>query len=590
MKRLNIFLPFIVCSVLTIFLFLRLQQTQQTAYLYREDMNIFLFDVDWIVDQLSPYCGVIDSLGKFFVQLFDTAFIGALLTALLSALGSFFLWLVMRLLGSKGWMFPLAFLPEYIECFLLSETYRHYGSIVAILFLSVSLWIYSYLLKRDYRQRVFGGAILTLILLHTSGSIALYFAISALLIDILKNVKKALYGVLPVVAVLIVSYIYVNQGLATGYDNIFTGKCYSEYYVENSLMLSVPLLSLLFILIVSAVAKRFQTQETSSPNLIMAMVLSIILCLAFYKITDRTRLRDLDTQMELFHNIDKEQWGAIISNPNINMSNDILANCLNLALSHEGRLLDDLYKYPQKNVFSLMSDAETFAEESSLLAHIYYQMGLVSRSLAFSLWTMAGTYPGTPELLKLNIKLRLILGDYAVAEKYIRFLEKTWKYGEWARSQRRFLWNDQAVEADKELGNQRKNLPENSSEFASLHGMVYDLTKVLDTNPTNVAARDYAIAALLLNKNYDDIKRFVETYYGTDVMTDMPLRLQEAVVAYSEKDADYCLSHGVEEKTLARFAAFREKVLSTRHAGRQGTNVKAGLSEFRDTFWFSILK
>jgi hypothetical protein len=55
-----------------------------------------------------------------------------------------------------------------------------------------------------------------------------------------------------------------------------------------------------------------------------------------------------------------------------------------------------------------------------------------------------------------------------------------------------------------------------------------------------------------------------------------------------ERDMDYCRRYGVSEQTIARFASFRQKILTLRHR-QPNANPKSQLSEFRDTFWFYML-
>lgn len=46
---------------------------------------------------------------------------------------------------------------------------------------------------------------------------------------------------------------------------------------------------------------------------------------------------------------------------------------------------------------------------------------------------------GNPRMLKRLVQTNLIYGAYPVAEKYIRILENTFYYKDWAKSQRKFL-------------------------------------------------------------------------------------------------------------------------------------------------------
>ena len=284
-----------------------------------------------------------------------------------------------------------------------------------------------------------------------------------------------------------------------------------------------------------------------------------------------------------------ENWDGILSTPNVSMQNALNANFVNFALSKKGELLDKLFLYPQINASSLLNENfGTFVEEHSVYSEIYYHLGIVSQTLELSLAAMAGTYPGTPLLLQQFVRSRIVLGDYDLAGKFVYRLSKTYAYKDWAERQQQFLHNDAAVEADPEYGLKRRTLPELSSEFVSMNGLLYDLMKALTANPDNEVAREYTIACVLLQKNFDFIRAFVEEYYSTPVLPTLPVRLQEAVVTYSERDMDYCRRYGVSEEVISRFASFRQKILTLRHR-QPSANPKSQMSEFRDTFWYFML-
>lgn len=189
-------------------------------------------------------------------------------------------------------------------------------------------------------------------------------------------------------------------------------------------------------------------------------------------------------------------------------------------------------------------------------------------------------------MTKLLIKSHLIYGQYPAAEKFISLLEKTWAYHEWASSQRKFLYNDQAVESDPELGTKRKSLSSDKDLFANIIGLFDNLMIILEENPLNKAALDYTIGTLLLSKDLPAIKTFVERFSGTEVLPILPEPLQQAVISYAEHDPEYCRKYGVTDKILSEFSIFKQRVLGLRHA-RQ--NVATGIADYQPTFWYYLI-
>ena len=218
-----------------------------------------------------------------------------------------------------------------------------------------------------------------------------------------------------------------------------------------------------------------------------------------------------------------------------------------------------------------------------MLTHIYYQMGNVGASMNKAFDSFVGNRYGNPTMLKMLVKANLIYGSYDLADKYLSLLEKTWAYGEWASQQRRFINNDEAVNADPEYGPKRKGLPK-GDYFVFQKGPYMDMLHLLDAGSTDLGTRDYAIAFVILAKDGKNIKRFVESYYGTEVMKEVPVILQQALIAVSEDDLEYCKEHGVTEETIKAYEEYKKTYLSARNSGMNpATALK---KDFRKTYWY----
>ncbi len=586
MSRIHKILVPTITIVFIVLLFLHLQTTQEFSYYYREQQQIFQQDWSFVAAHMRAFGGLATVVSMFLTQFFAEPYMGALITAVACGLTTFFLWLFFSGISNAKYLLPLAFVPVIIENVYLQRTDAYYDGLVAMLAAAVCLWLYSVAAKRHYLVRCIAGLAATTSLYPLFGSVAMLFAVCALLFDILTRKQRAYMGLLYVLVVLVVGFVGVSNGWITDYGSAFYVGLYNEYYIEPTpalglAWLSVPVTMLVFW------ACRFVHYRSSIAGCAVFLVLAVSVASAYVVKSEAVKNKDFYTLQELYHYISTEQWDKVTSCRNINPNVDLHMNCLNLALSHEGRLVDDLFKYPQRDVRSLITSLGAFTEENILFTQMYYRMGVASQALKLGFGTEVGIKEGNPTVMKTLIKTRLIYGEYAVADKYLCLLERTRTYRDWAKLYRRFLYDDKAVEADAELGMMRRSLPQDGTEFVSMRGVLYDLLKVLEANPQNENARDYLIAFMLLQKDFNQIKAFVDTYYGTPVLPELPMRLQEAVVSYAERDADYCLGHGVTQQTLDRFADFRQKTLGAR---RNGGNVKAALRGYSGTFWYDIVK
>lgn len=578
----------IITAVGALLLGVQLQAEQAYMFFYRESQQLLFLDWSYISEVLLQFGGVGIFVSQFLVQFFIHPVVGAATTAVIVGVSVWMLWLTMRKINDNVALLPLLFVPSLFVVMYIATSYHHYTGLVAIMFMAIALWGYSLCREQSYMVRVGIGAAITLVLYLFVGSIGMLFAVCALLFDaVLKREKWYLGAIYAAIACVAGSYL-VHTGDIIDYEFAYTPKFYNEFYVEMT-----PFLHMAWVAMVAVMAVIYAAGLIKRMSLWINGALGAILCLAvagwYLQRHEKEVNAGLYSYMELYHHMVTENWDGILSTPNVSMQNALNANFVNFALSKKGELLDKLFLYPQINASSLLNENfGTFVEEHSVYSEIYYHLGIVSQTLELSLAAMAGTYPGTPLLLQQFVRSRIVMGDYDLAGKFVYRLSKTYAYKDWAERQQQFLHNDAAVEADPEYGLKRRTLPELSSEFVSMNGLLYDLMKALTANPDNEVAREYTIACVLLQKNFDFIRAFVEEYYSTPVLPTLPVRLQEAVVTYSERDMDYCRRYGVSEDVISRFASFRQKILTLRHR-QPSANPKSQMSEFRDTFWYFML-
>ena len=561
-----------------------LQQSQAALFQYREQQQIFLIDADYIADLLRQPAGLATLMAQYLTQYFNTPGAGAILTTIVLGISGLLSWFAIKRIDSDFRFLPLALFPAFLQVAYLPNMGYHYEGLTALLFCSIALYGYAIIAdKANNILRTLVGCILTAWLFLYAGSIATLFAICALVYDFLQQHGKAYLSVANLLVCLLLGAFYVSKGMIPGYDYALWVKGYCEWFTEPGIWLSLSWIALPLIMLFVWGMKKMNFKP----------LLHIILCQALFLaggifIVERTKAKtdkEFRTLAELMNAINHEDWDGIITSPDLNTSNYLHLNCLNLALSHKGKAMTDLFRVPQKGAQSLLASYQAYNDVNVLFSHIYYHTGIISESLCLSFGTMIATPNGNPSMLKLLVKERLILGDYDIAEKYITRLERTYSYRDWATSMRRFLYNDAAVEQDPELGVKRRDLPVDDHRFVVVDGVMADLMKVIGTNAQQTSAWEYALGMLMLEKNMAGIKQLVELpSFSPEIWNGtLPSLVQEAIVTYAENDADYCTAHGVTPETMQRFQTFRDLALDAR---RNNRNQQTALAQFRGSFWY----
>ncbi len=579
-------IPILLLLLCTCLLGLHLQATQEATFFYREQQQIFLFDSEYVLNILKTIGGLATICSQFIIQFFKVPLIGSLVTALIGGVSGWLFWLTLRKIHPALYLLPLAFLPILFQYLYLIKDSYHYEGLIALLFWSLALSLYSYGTRKfNWTYRTLIGCLLAIGLFYTMGSVAVLFVLSILLFDILQKSERWYASFIPLLLLLIVGSLCVLGGSKPDYDYVFWMKDYVEYFIELEPFYGFSWQIALLVMLLFFLSRYLDHIKTYLKALV-AVALLALSGIYYTQTALQQRNKDFYALMQMFHYIDTEQWDAIISSADLNYNNYLHLNCLNLALSHKGVIQTDLFKYPQSGIQSLVSKYQAHIEESFLFSQIYYHVGITSLAYNFAFGTSVGITHGSPVMTKLLIKSHLIYGQYPAAEKFISLLEKTWAYHEWASSQRKFLYNDLAVENDPELGTKRKSLSSDKDLFANIIGLFDNLMIILEENPQNKAALDYTIGILLLSKDLPAIKMFVERFSGTEVLPTLPEPLQQAVISYAEHDPDYCRKYGVTDKVLSEFSLFKQRVLGLRHA-RQ--DITAGIADYRPTFWYYLI-
>ncbi|MCF0160052.1 MAG: hypothetical protein HUJ99_04625 [Bacteroidaceae bacterium] len=576
-------LPVSVVAVMAVWLFVWLQGTQEFSYFYREQQQIFLFDSTYIGELLMQVGGVGAVMAQFLTQFFVLPYMGAAISMLLTVATAVFFWLSLRKLNEDPVWMPLAFVPSVVYNVYLSDNYAHYEGLLALLVFSLLLWGYGVLSSKTssiLRHAV--STAVTVLLFFAFGSIAMLYSLAVLLYEALLRRPHWVWSFSPLAAVIVIGLIANNQAWVVSPAYAFGMKGYVEFFFEPDLFYAASWLSALVVVLLVWLLAKIRIQPLA--GVCIAVLLLVALPLTANGISQKhldTNMRDMQ-QVAYYAN--QDDWDSIIAFAQPRTGNYIFLNYLNLAYAKKGQLLDRLFTIPQQGANSLMMKYEQYTDISILMARLYYHIGVIGQSQyhAFSS-NMSVTY-GSPAMTKMMITNYIINGRYQIAEKSLRMLEKSWFYADWARGQRRFLYNDQAVESDLELGTKRKDLPDNDG-FTMVYGPLNDIRNVIDANPEDPAAVEYAIGMMLLDKDFSSIRMFVESKYG--LVKTWPECLQEAIVAYSEKDMDYCRRYGVSEEVIRRFAQFRQETLTLRHSGGSITPLA---SKWGKTFWYYMLK
>ncbi|MBO6222147.1 MAG: hypothetical protein J6N46_09430, partial [Bacteroidales bacterium] len=418
------------------------------ALAYREQQQLFMFDKTYLWGTLLKVGGLATLLARFIVQFFWNPTAAIIITLALLGLSAYMTWAYVRD-SRKDWgLIPLCLIPSIIIGASLSDNSLHFEYLTSILLVQGALLIY----KNIKSRKVIGGIALSVILYLTAGSAALLFAVCTLFAGLGKDIKTAGINLLTVAAYGVLAFF--SAGVPT-WTAAFTP---AQYYDIDSTLPAfhwAGWIALPVVVLASRLAVKFRLKPWASTLFGLALLaLSFIPATKFDKKMAENQPR-LGYIFE-YYTIN-EDWDGLVKACEKAPWLPRTANYLNMALAWKGELADKLLKYDQRGADGLVMTTKDRAVDVAQ-AHIMFAMGNVAAAQDVAFNTLISLQGYCPSMMKINAQVELMRGSYEVADKYLSLLEKAPHYRGWAKEQRKFLYDDAAIEADPLLGNGRRNL------------------------------------------------------------------------------------------------------------------------------------
>ncbi len=548
---------------------------------YIEQSQLFLFSKAHWCETVAHPGGFARWIGEFLVQFFVLPYAGAAIVALLLVAVSAGVMAVAKRFCVSSCFFLLYLLPAVTLLWMHFDfNYRTQGTVAYLLML---VFLAAYVRIPAFRWRLRIGGVITPVLFWLGGPIVHLFALSALLFEWSKK-ERGWY------TSFFFLFLSILLSLACVYGSIsgeFRWILLPDLYYHDALHPKPAIYGSWGILPVILLVSHFLQQKSVSDKRTVRWLAGIVQVCLFVGFIGWSVIRFGDSKSLKLKRLDyyarTGQWDRTIEACQGELTNFLYLCHLNMALAHKGMLADRMFAYDQRGINGLLVQANKSENVSCLLSDAYFAMGAtaLSQEMAFEGYVCAMDN-GNPRMLKRLVQTNLIYGAYPVAEKYISLLEKTFAYRGWAKSQRKFLYNDEAVEKDPVLGVRRKALPIHNT-LAQLDGLTVDLERFSMANPTFQAPIQYAGAIYLLSKDLERFKGLIERFYGTDALPVLPLHFQEAVVILAENNPEYWSRFQLSETLITRFTAYKQLVLANRN-----NNALAGLAyrSYGNSYWF----
>lgn len=567
--------------VLFLFLFVFLRTFSEYHFYCVEQTQLFLHSWSFISDKLLEPGGLALVLSESLVQFFILPNAGALIMAALLTSLCALTWGLLRRIDPESHLFFLSGLP--VMCLLFMQWDFNYLTQGTVAFGMMLAALYLLLRVRHPLYRLATGLILSVLLFFLAGPIALLFAVSVCAFELMVHTSRWYYWGIPLVTVGILGVLSVYFSWIGEYRFAFLPDGYYHSRLVPGKVIYFSWLS--FLLAIGMVGFLKGKTALAGKRLMMVNLFQVLILLVlFWKGFDLYGDQKSYRLKTLEYFARTEQWDQILEMSGGKITNQLYACYLNLALAHKGVLADEAFRYNQRGIGGLVVTWNKSSPISALLSEVYFAMGnvAVAQEQAFEA-NIGALCDGNPRMIKRLVQTNLIYGAFPVAEKYIALLERTYYYKDWARAQRQFLYDDEAILRDPLLGKMRKCLL-SDNKLSQSDRFENELMWIAEQNPSFQSALQYLGLFYLLAKDIAGFEKMIETYSGTEVLPVLPVSFQEAIIISSEKDPEKWKRFGVSESIVRRFTEYKQQVL----AGKNNSSALPGLMyrSYGDTYWY----
>lgn len=530
------------------------------ALTFQEQLQLFLFDGDYFCERMAEPGGLARYVGEFLVQFYNATVIGALILAILFMMVQRLTW---RLMRCEDYYY-LSLIPALVLWFAMGDENVMLAYVVALIMAMGCILG----LRPLERLNLIGRVIIALVALPL-----LYWLIGPLaLLVAVCMVPTWLAGlaVIYVVALVLVSAWLLPYPLV----RLAVGIGYYRFPV------TIPYLLLLIPVLIAMMHYGCRHLPKPKQGVKYALILAItaLLFVPQYYGFDAKKYE----LMEYDYLVRIKDWNGIIAKAEQQTPDKPMSvSATNLALAMTNQLGERAFEFYQRGSQGLLPPFERNYATTQLTGEIYFHLGLVNTAqrLAFEAMEAISNYNKSGRALKRLVETNVINGQYKVAEKYIKILEKTIFYRRWAERMRAMLGDEKAINAHPLYGTLRQYRLQEDFLFSDT-----ELDKICGQlfmhNHQNQMAAQYLLMMPLLDK---DVPRFMQyAQYVQSQVRYNPRSCQEAI-AFGFMQQRQQPPQGLVSPLILQQLNDFSRIYS---AGGKGA---PGLEQFRNSVWYYLM-
>ena len=484
---------------------------------FQEQYQMFLFDIGYFLERIVLPGGLADYISEFLVQFYYMPVLGGTIIALLLMSIQAISWGLMKQYGMKA-VFPgylLSFVPSIVLWCAMGDQNLLLSFVVALSGALLMGWIHNRFHNR--LVKVVFELVSTALVYWFLGPVVFLYA--ALMIgDTLMKGKQnghilSSLGYSACLLILTVAWILLTtQSLQYPLYRIFSGLNYYRYPgTVSPLPLGVMIWTVVVVFFGMVPDGHAWIKKLQQSKVVMALAYVLVIVSSWFGIKASFDAMTYDL-IDYDFLVRTEQWDKIIEKAEKKPATTPLGvSCVNLALSQKGQLADRLFEFYQNGGEGLFPAFTRDMISPVSTAEIFFRLGMVNDAerYMFEAQEAIPNYRKSARLTRRIIECEIINGNYQVAAKLLRRLQKTLFYSNWANQTMALLGNEKAINQHPIYGKLRKYREKKQDFLFSDREMDQMLGLLFLNDNHNRMAYEYLMCYELLQR---DMEKFMQYY------------------------------------------------------------------------------
>ena len=484
---------------------------------FQEQYQMFLFDIGYFLERIVQPGGLADYISEFLVQFYYMPVLGGTIIALLLMSIQAISWGLMKQYGMKA-VFPgylLSFVPSIVLWCAMGDQNLLLSFVVALSGALLMGWIHNRFHNR--LVKVVFELVSTALVYWFLGPVVFLYA--ALMIgDTLMKGKQnghilSSLGYSACLLILTVAWILLTtQSLQYPLYRIFSGLNYYRYPgTVSPLPLGVMIWTVVVVFFGMVPDGHAWIKKLQQSKVVMVLAYVLVIVASWFGIKASFDAMTYDL-IDYDFLVRTEQWDKIIEKAEKKPATTPLSvSCVNLALSQKGMLADRLFEFYQNGGEGLFPTFTRDMISPVSTAEIFFRLGMVNDAerYMFEAQEAIPNHRKSARLTRRIIECEIINGNYQVAAKLLRRLQKTLFYSNWANQMMALLGNEKAINRHPIYGKLRKYREKKQDFLFSDREMDQMLGLLFLNDNHNRMAYEYLMCYELLQR---DLEKFVQYY------------------------------------------------------------------------------